>query len=91
MTQILDTLLVTALIIHSVLIATCIWRVWRGENAIDRLVAADAIGNLSLAIVALLALLNRSAQLLDTALGLAALALIGTIALARFAANQRWF
>jgi multisubunit Na+/H+ antiporter MnhF subunit len=80
-----------ALVIHVLLIGICLWRVWRGENGIDRLLNADVIGTLMLGIFVLLALFENALLYLDAALGLAVLAMIGTIALARFIANKRVF
>ncbi len=87
----LNYLLGAAAVIHVLLIAICIWRVWRGDNGIDRLLNADVIGTLILGIFVLLALRYRSVIYIDAALGLAAMAMIGTIALARFIANKRVF
>ena len=91
MTQLLDTTLIIALGVHVALAGICVWRVWRGENAIDRLLSADVIGTLTLCVFILLALIQRKAIFIDAALGLAALSMIGTIALARFIANRRMF
>ncbi|MBL8046782.1 MAG: hypothetical protein JNL09_09585 [Anaerolineales bacterium] len=80
-----------SLIIHIALIAVCVWKVWRGENAIDRLLSADVIGTLILAVLVLIALIQRQSLYLDMALGLAALGVIGTIALAKYIADQKMF
>jgi multisubunit Na+/H+ antiporter MnhF subunit len=87
----LPYLLSIALVIHVALIGVCIWRVWRGDNSIDRLLNADVIGTLILCVFILIALFERSLLYIDAALGLAVLAMIGTIALARFIANKRVF
>ncbi len=73
------------------MIAGCVWRVWRGENAVDRLLGADLIGTLILAVLVLVALITRQSLYLDMALGLAALGAVGTIALAKYIADQRMF
>jgi multisubunit Na+/H+ antiporter MnhF subunit len=87
--MLLNTILSIALVVHVALIGVCVWRVWRGENGIDRLLNADVIGTLILCVLILIALFERDAIYLDAALGLSALAMIGTIALARFIANKR--
>jgi multisubunit Na+/H+ antiporter MnhF subunit len=91
MSNILSIVLNAALAIHIALIAVCVWRVWRGENAIDRLIGADLVGTLMLAVLVLLALILVNATYIDVALGLAALGFVGTIALAKYLADQQVF
>lgn len=91
MPDLLNFALHASLIIHIALIAVCVWKVWRGENAIDRLLSADVIGTLILAVLVLIALIQRQSLYLDMALGLAALGVIGTIALAKYIADQKMF
>ena len=57
MSNILNSVLLIALGVHLGLVVACIWRVWRGENQVDRLVSADVIGTLTLAILILMALI----------------------------------
>lgn len=80
-----------ALVIHIGLIAVAVRRVWRGENVIDRLIAADVIGTIVLAIFVIMALLQDDALYIDLALGFAALTFISTIALARYIGNRQVF
>lgn len=91
MQPILDFTLHAALVIHIVLIAVGVWRVWRGENAVDRLIGADVISTLILAVLVLVALIQRQSLYIDMALGLAALSAVGTIALAKYIADQKMF
>ena len=84
MSNILNSVLLIALGVHLGLVVACIWRVWRGENHVDRLVSADVIGTLTLAILILMALILNDAIFIGAALGLAALSFIGTLALARY-------
>jgi multisubunit Na+/H+ antiporter MnhF subunit len=91
MENLLQTTLQISLAIHVLLIALCVWRVWRGENVIDRLIGADLIGTLILAILVLVALILSSSIYLDVALGLAALGFISTIALARYIVEHTVF
>jgi multicomponent Na+:H+ antiporter subunit F len=80
-----------SLLIHIGLLAVVLWRVWRGENVIDRLMGADLLSTLTLAVLVVLALIERDSIYVDVALGLSALAFIGTIALAKYVADERMF
>ena len=84
MSDILSLVLNIALAIHVALIAVCVWRVWRGENVIDRLIGADLVGTLMLAVLVLDRL--DSGECRHTSMwrwALAALGFVGTIALAK--------
>jgi multisubunit Na+/H+ antiporter MnhF subunit len=91
MGTILTYVLYLALLVHIGLLAVVLWRVWRGENVIDRLMGADLLGTLTLSILVLLALIERDSIYVDVALGLAALGFIGTIALAKYVADEQMF
>lgn len=91
MQQVLSTVLYAALVIHIALLAVCVWRLWRGENVIDRLLGSDLVGTLTLAILVLVALIRLNPAYIDVALGLAALSFVGTIALAKYVSDQRIF
>ena len=91
MTTILTYVLYLALLVHVGLLAAVLWRLWRGENIIDRLTASDLLNILTLAILVLLALIQRDSIYIDAALGLAALGFIGTIALAKYVADEQIF
>jgi multisubunit Na+/H+ antiporter MnhF subunit len=91
MTTILNYVLYVALLVHVALLAVVLWRLWRGENIIDRLTASDLLTILTLAILVLLALIERDSIYIDVALGLAALGFIGTIALAKYLADEQMF
>ena len=91
MSDILSLVIDIALAIHIALIAVCVWRVWRGENVIDRLIGADLVGTLMLAVLVLIALIRLNATYIDVALGLAALGFVGTIVLAKYIADQQMF
>jgi multisubunit Na+/H+ antiporter MnhF subunit len=83
--------LYVALVVHIVLLAVVLWKVWRGDNIIDRLMGADLLGTLTLAVLVLLALIVRDSIYIDVALGLAALGFIGIIALAKYVADEQIF
>lgn len=91
LTTVLELALHAALIVHIALIAVCVWQVWRGENVVARLIGADLTGTLILAVLVLVALLQQQSLYLDMALGLAALSAVGTLALAKYIADQRMF
>ena len=91
MTAILTWVLYLALLVHIGLLAVILWRVWRGENVIDRLMGADLLGTLTLSILVLLALIEQDSIYVDVALGLAALGFISTIALAKYVADEQMF
>jgi multisubunit Na+/H+ antiporter MnhF subunit len=82
---------VASLVIHIALIAVALGRVWRGDDVMDRIVAADVIGTIVLAIFVILALIRGDALFIDLALGFAALSFIATIALARYIGNRQMF
>jgi multisubunit Na+/H+ antiporter MnhF subunit len=91
MDTILTVVLYLALLVHIGLLAVVLWRVWRGDNIIDRLMGADLLGTLTLAVLVLLALIESDGIYVDVALGLAALGFIGIIALAKYVADEQVF
>lgn len=91
MATILTYVLYLALLVHIGLLAVVLWRVWRGENIIDRVTGADLLSTLTLSILVLLALIERDSIYIDVALGLAALGFVGTIALAKYVADEQMF
>ena len=91
MPSILINVLYLALIVHIGLIGIALWRVWRGENVIDRLIGFDLTGILTLAILVLVSLIEQNSIYIDVALGLAALGFVSTIALAKYIADEQMF
>jgi multicomponent K+:H+ antiporter subunit F len=91
MDVVLEWAIRVSLFVHLAIIAGCVWRMWRGENVIDRLLAADLTGILMLAVLVLLALLRKDSFYIDIGLGLAALGFISTVLLARYITNERVF
>ena len=91
----METLLIgvlyISLVIHIVMIAIAVWRVWRGENVIDRLLGTELVSTLMLAILVLISLIFRDSIYIDVALGLGALGFISTIALAKYVADEQMF
>jgi multisubunit Na+/H+ antiporter MnhF subunit len=91
MANILSAVLYVALIVHIGLVAVALWRVWRGENVIDRLIGFDLTGILTMAILVLISLIRQNSIYIDVAMGLAALGFISTIALAKYIADEQMF
>jgi multicomponent Na+:H+ antiporter subunit F len=91
MKEIFSIVVIVSLIIHIVLIAAALQRVWRGENSLDRIIAADAIGTMVLAIFIILGLFQNNGRYIDLSLGFAALSFIAVIALARYVGNRQIF
>lgn len=91
MSEVLLTLPYITLIIHILLIAIAVWRVWRGENVIDRLIAVDLSSTLFLAVTVIIALISGDSIYIDVALVLAALGFISTVALSKYIATEKMF
>ena len=91
MQMVLLIVLYISLAVHILLIAVAIWRVWRGENVVDRLIGVDLVSTLTLAVLVLVALISRESIYIDVALALGALGFIGTIALTKYAADERMY
>ena len=91
MGNILRIVLYVSLFIHLLLMAVAVWRVWCGENVVDRLVGVELITTLVLAVLVLVSLIYRDGIYIDVALTLAALGFIGTIALAKYVADEKLF
>jgi len=91
MDQILRISYFASLGIHILMIAVAVWRTWRGDNAIDRLIAVELTSTLLLAVLVILAIIERNNIYMDVALGSAAVIFIGTIALTRYIRNEDIF
>lgn len=91
MEQITNAVIYFSLMVHIILMIIVSFRLWNGENAVDRLAALDLLSNLTLAVLIIAALIHRGMLYIDVAIGLAALGYIGTIALARYIANKKMF
>lgn len=91
----MDTLLLivlyVSLFIHILLTGVSVWKVWRGDNIIDRLMGLDLISTLTLAILILIALFEENSIFIDVAIGLNALGFVSTIALAKYLADEQMF
>ncbi len=89
MQEAIDIALNVSLVTHLILIAFAVWRVWNGENAIDRLIAVDLTGTLILAVLVIITLREQQGLYLDVAMGLAALGFTATVLLGKYFADQR--
>ena len=85
------TVLHLSLLIHIVLMIFVAWRLWNGENVIDRLMASDMLSNLTMAVLVLMALIYRQTIYVDVALGLAALGYITIITFAKYITDKQMF
>jgi multicomponent Na+:H+ antiporter subunit F len=79
------------LIAHLMMALVAVWRIWRGENSIVRLVAFDLASTLTLAVLVLISILEQNSIFMDTAIALAALSYVSTVALAKFISDQKVF
>ncbi|MCS7056664.1 MAG: monovalent cation/H+ antiporter complex subunit F [Thermoflexales bacterium] len=91
MEQILSVTFALALFVHAVLLSVAVWRTLRGENAVDRLLSVELLSMLALCMLILITLITGESIYMDIALALAALGFIGTLALAKYLADQRMF
>lgn len=89
--QALIFVLYASLLLHISMIGVTVWRVWRGENVIDRLIGADLIGTFTIALLVILALISERTIFIDVALGLAALGFVSIIALSKYLADEQMF
>ena len=80
-----------SLLIHIVLMCLAAWRLWNGENVIDRLMASDLLSNLTMAVLVLAALIHGQKIYIDVALGLAAIGYITVITFAKYITDKRMF
>ena len=64
---------------------------WVGENVVDRLIGFDLLGTLTLAVLVLVSLIYRQSVYIDVALALAVLSFVGSVALAKYLADDKMF
>lgn len=91
MEQLFLIVLYISLMVHVLLMVIVAWRLWNGENVIDRLMASDMLGNLTMAVFILMALIQSRIIFIDVALGLAALGHISVITFAKYITNRKMF
>jgi multicomponent K+:H+ antiporter subunit F len=69
--------------------ACCAWRLLRGPDAADRIVALDTLYVNALALLVVLGLVRGNALLFEVALGIGLFGFVGTVLLARHLRQQR--
>ena len=89
--DVLNWVIYLALGIHIFLLSYAVWRVWYGQNAVDRVLASELVGTLVLAVLILISLVERNSLFIDVALALGVLGFIGIVAYAKFATDQRMY
>ena len=80
-----------ALLVLIVLLVPCIYRMWMGPTAADRLQAIDTITTILIGIIVLLMLVRNDRMFVDIAIALSAFGFIGTLALARYISERRLY
>ncbi len=80
----ISALLLTALVILSLAILACMYRLIKGPSRSDRIAALDTIGINVLAMIAVISLLLNTQAFINIILLIGILTFIGTTALARY-------
>ncbi len=91
MEQVLTVTLYFSLLIHVLLMCLAGWKLWKGENVVDRLMASDLFSNLTIAVLVLTAVIREQVIFVDVALGLAAIGYITIITFAKYISDKRMF
>lgn len=81
--------LYSALFIHVLLMVVVTWRLWKGENAIDRLMASDLLSALTMALLVVASLIHQQRIYMDIALGLAALGYVAIVTFAKYIIDKQ--
>lgn len=79
------------LLILTACMMACVYRIVIGPHAIDRLLAFDLLGVLIAVSLGVFAIIQRSWIYLETSMGLAVLAFVGTMAIAHYVEKRRIF
>lgn len=80
----IDSILIASLVILSLAILGCLYRLIRGPSMNDRIMSLDTIGIILLSMIAVLCMLFRTTVYFDIILLIGILTFIGTTALARY-------
>lgn len=79
------------LLVLAACMMACVYRILVGPHVVDRLLAFDLVGVLISVMLAVFALVQRSWVYLETSMGLAVLAFVGTMAVAHYVERGRIF
>ncbi len=82
--NILDLALSVAIVAVAVAVALCAWRLFRGPETTDRILALDTLSMNAVALIVLLGIRWQTALLFEAALLVAMLGFASTVALARY-------
>ncbi|QDI92906.1 Na(+)/H(+) antiporter subunit F1 [Salicibibacter halophilus] len=80
----LETVLVTGLVIFSISLLLCIWRALKGPTLWDRVIALDSFGLNLIGFIGILMILQSTSAYAEVVLVLGILAFVGSVALAKF-------
>ncbi|WP_291932583.1 K+/H+ antiporter subunit F [Limnohabitans sp.] len=82
--NILDLALSIAIVAVTLAVALCAWRIFRGPETTDRILALDTLSMNAVALIVLLGIRWQTALLFEAALLVAMLGFASTVALARY-------
>jgi multicomponent K+:H+ antiporter subunit F len=82
--SILDIAISVAIVAVTLAVALCAWRLFRGPETTDRILALDTLYMNAVALIVLLGILWNTALLFEAALLVAMLGFASTVALARY-------
>lgn len=82
--NILDLALSVAIVAVTLAVALCAWRLFRGPETTDRILALDTLSMNAVALIVLLGIRWQTALLFEAALLVAMLGFTSTVALARY-------
>lgn len=80
----INGMLLTALVLLSIALLGCIYRLLRGPSLSDRIASLDTLGICTLALIAVVSLKFKTQAYFDVILVIGILTFIGTVALARY-------
>jgi multicomponent Na+:H+ antiporter subunit F len=80
----LTNVLVIALIMLSLSVVGCLYRLLKGPSMPDRVIALDLIGIQLIGMIAMISMLIRTTKFVDVILLIGILAFLGTIAFSKF-------